>query len=337
MVRAAVLAAVLCAVPCAAFGQTLTVLHIKVVLIDAEQKPTPVARHRLLISDNPATAPPRLIVTGLDGTAEVKLRPGNYTVESDRPVAFHGKAYQWTQIVDVPADHDAVLELTARNADAASLADAATTGDRPAESDPAVDLSKWQDSVVTLWTPTTRASGFVIDARGLIATNQRVIGTATSVEVQFTPSVKVMGSVLVADRAKDVAVVWIDSKAVASAAPVSLGCQAPRSPVVGGQKIFAITGGLRELKDLTDGSVSRVDPHRIVSDLVLPGGGAGGPVFAANGALVGITSVVDEKDGNRRGEDTPIVPAADACEIVASAEAKVANTAPPSGTRLPVE
>src|SRR5262249_29439108 len=37
------------------------------------------------------------------------------------------------------------------------------------------------------------------------------------------------------------------------------------------------------------------------------------------------------------GEDTPIVPAADACEIVASAEAKVANTAPPSGTRLPVE
>src|SRR5262245_43182647 len=241
MLRAVVLAAAVFLVRGAAAGQALSVLHSKVVLVEAQSGATPVPRHRLLISDNPATAAPRLIVTGPDGTADVKLRPGNYTVESDRPVAFHGKAYQWTQIVDVPADHDAVLELTASNADAASLADAATTGDRPSESDPAVDLSKWQDSVGTLSTPARGASGFVIDARGLIATNQRVIGTSTSVEVQFTPSIKVMGSVLVADRAKDVAVVLIDSKALGSAAPVSLGCQAPRSPVVGGQKIFAIT------------------------------------------------------------------------------------------------
>jgi hypothetical protein len=40
---------------------------------------------------------------------------------------------------------------------------------------------------VALWTPSTHASGFLIDAKGLIATNQRVIGTATSVEVQLSP------------------------------------------------------------------------------------------------------------------------------------------------------
>ena len=78
----------------AASGQELRVLHIKVVVVDAERKTTPVPRHALLVSDNPASAPPRQIVTALDGTADVRLRPGNYTVESDRPVAFHGKAYQ---------------------------------------------------------------------------------------------------------------------------------------------------------------------------------------------------------------------------------------------------
>ena len=82
-------------------GQTLTVLHIKVSLVDAEGKSTPVPRHPLLVSDNPATAPPRRIFTTLEGTADVRLRPGNYTVESDQPAVFQGKAYQWTETLDV--------------------------------------------------------------------------------------------------------------------------------------------------------------------------------------------------------------------------------------------
>ena len=100
-----------------ASGQALSVLHIKVVVVDAERKGTPVPRHVLLVSDNPASAPPRQLVTALDGTADVRLRPGSYTVESDRPVVFHGKAYQWTQMVDIAAGRDAVLELTGDNAE----------------------------------------------------------------------------------------------------------------------------------------------------------------------------------------------------------------------------
>ena len=78
-------------------GQEQSVLHIRVTLVDAEHGRTPVPRHALLVSDNPSTAPPRQIVTAADGTVDVSLRPGNYTVESDRPVVFNGKAYQWTQ------------------------------------------------------------------------------------------------------------------------------------------------------------------------------------------------------------------------------------------------
>ena len=117
MLRALLFATLVLVSSRAASGQELSVLHIKVVVVDAERKATPVPRHALLISDNPASAPPRQIVTALDGTADVRLRPGNYTVESDRPVVFQGKAYQWTQMVDIVAGRDAVLELTADNAE----------------------------------------------------------------------------------------------------------------------------------------------------------------------------------------------------------------------------
>ena len=97
----------LAAFPSAIGLQAPSVLHIKSSLLDAERKVTPVPRHALLISDNPASAAPRRIVTALDGTVDVRLRPGNYTVESDQPVVFQGKAYQWTQIVDIVAGRDA--------------------------------------------------------------------------------------------------------------------------------------------------------------------------------------------------------------------------------------
>src|SRR5260221_14206532 len=111
MLRALFVATLLFGSTRAASGQALSVLHVKVVVLDADRKAMPVPHHVLLVSDNPASAPPRQIVTGRDGTADVRLRPGNYTVESDRPVAFNGMAYQWTQTIDIAAGRDAVLEL----------------------------------------------------------------------------------------------------------------------------------------------------------------------------------------------------------------------------------
>jgi len=117
MVRALFLAALWLAGSQSATGQALSVLRIKIVVLDAERKPTPVPRHVLLISDNPTTAPPRQVITALDGTAEIRLRPGNYTVESDRPIVFQGRTYGWTQMLDIAAGRDTTLELTAENAD----------------------------------------------------------------------------------------------------------------------------------------------------------------------------------------------------------------------------
>jgi S1-C subfamily serine protease len=337
MLRALFLASLCFVSSRAAAGQTLSVLHIKVVVVDAERRATPVARHVLLVSDNPASAPPRQITTAPDGTADVRLRPGNYTVESDQPVAFGGKAYQWTQTVDIVAGRDAVLELTPDNAEVSPVTSATTTSAAPLESDPAFLLPRWQDSIVAIWTPTTRASGSVIDARGLIATNQRVIGTATSVEVQLTPGIKVGASVLAADSTRDVAVLWIDPGLVSSVRPVPLGCApAAKTPVEVGQTLFTVDAPLNEQKDLTSGTVSRVEPRAILSDFRLARGSEGGPVFTAGGDVVGITSPVDDEPERRRG-DARVVRVDEVCDVVATAEKKMKNAAPPDGTHRPVE
>lgn len=317
-----------------AAAQELTVLHIKVVLRDADSKAIPVPHHALLVSDNPATATPRRVVTGADGTADVRLRPGNYTVESDQPVVFRGKAYQWTQTLDVVAGRPPTLELTAHNAEVGSLG-AATSSAAPVEADPSFLLSEWQASVVSIWTPTAHASGFVVDATGLVVTSGRAVRDATSVEVQLTRALKVAASVLASDPAGGVAVLRIDPAVAAKMRPLPLGCAAPLTPVAAGQTIYTIGALPLEPNDLTSGTVSRVEAHAIASDLLVPPGSDGGPVFAAGGVVVGMSSAADGSDVRRRG-DSRVVPVADACAAVAAAEKKAADAAPP-GAALPVE
>jgi S1-C subfamily serine protease len=324
----------------AASGQVLGVLHIKVTLADAARASMPIPRHALLISDNPATISPRRVVTAPDGTADVRLPPGSYTVESDEPVAFDGKGYQWTQTVEITAGRDVVLELTGENAEVGA-APAPSSSPTPKEDDPSLLLPQWKDSLVSVWTPASRASGFVVDTAGLVVTSQRVIGNASAVDVQLTPSVKVAARVLVADRVRDVAVLWIDPATTASVRPVPLDCadeSTPRSkpPFADGQKVVAIGAPLRGQKDVSFGAVVRVEPHASVADFRLAPGSTGGPVFSTGGVVVGLSSVVDDPD-ERRSRDARIVPVDDACEVVRSAEKAMPTAQRPVATRLPVE
>ena len=313
--------------------QALSVLHIKVVLVDAERKAAPVPRHALLVSDNPASAPPRRIVTRLDGTADVRLRPGSYTIESDRPIVFQGKAYQWTQTVDVVAGRDAVLELNAQNADVETgLSTAVSSGG----ADPSSLLIQWQDSIVALWTPTTRASGFLFDARGLIATSQRIVGTASSVEVQLTPAVKVAANVLAADPVRDVAILWIDPEVIKAARPLALPCAQLAKAVAEGDELLAMGVPLHAQKRIESGTVSRIEARAILSDLILATGSAGGPVFNAGGEVIGLTTVAGSED-DATLVSSRVVPLTEACAVTASADKIIKDAKPPAAARLPVE
>ena len=319
--------------------QDTGVLRVRVLLNDPAGTLTPIPRVVLLVSDNPATNEPRRIRTTTDGTVELKLRAGSYTVESDQPIAFGGKAYSWTQTINVAAGREIVLDLNAKNADIETVTAAAASGAAPVEADSATVLAKWQDAVVEIWTPTTHASGFVIDARGLIATSQRAIGNATDVEVEMTTAgkrSKVAGIVLHSDRLTGAAIVRIDPQAMASLPAVATGCAAPPEIKPGfHDEITAIVAPMLGGKEMADGEVERVTSQAIFADIRLVRDAAGGPVFGEDGTLLGISAIAVTDD--RRGRDEVfVVPVASLCETLPAAEKKLTGPPPPA-TQLPLE
>jgi hypothetical protein len=318
----------------AASAQALSTLHITVTVADAGGKITSVvARHALLISEEPPSTAPRRIFTTLAGTADVSLRPGRYAVESDKPVAFEGKSYEWSQRVDIVAGRDATLELTAGNASIDTATAAAASATR-SDTDPSFLASQWQDAVVGLWTPTQHASGFVVDARGLIVTNQRVVGTATSAEAQFTPDIKVKATVLASDPTRDVAILWVNPSVVASLRPLPLGCGQTRPSVANRQELYTLGVQMMGQKRLTLGGVTGVGPRLLLSDLTVARASAGGPVFTAGG-LIGFTTL-DDRDPDGRS-NARVVRIDQACEVLASAEKKMAEAMPPDAMHLPLD
>jgi len=315
------------------FAQALSTLHVSITLPDGTGKITPVPRHALLISEEPPTAPPRRILTTLAGTADISLRPGRYAVESDQPVAFEGKTYEWSQRIDIVAGRDATLELTADNASIDTATAAATSVTR-SDTDLSLLTSQWQDTVVGLWTPTQHASGFVVDARGLIVTSQRVVGTATSAEAQFTPDIKVKATVLASDPTRDVAILWVNPSVVASLRPLPLECSQTRPSVANGQELYTLGAQMTGQKRLTLGGVTGVGPRLLLSDLTVVRASAGGPVFTAGG-LIGFTTL-DDRDPDSRS-NARVVRIDQACEVFASAEKKMTEAMPPDAARLPLD
>jgi S1-C subfamily serine protease len=321
----------------AVHGQAPGVLRIRAVLTDAAREAVPVPRHVLLVSDNPATGLPKRVVTGLDGTARLQLRPGTYTVESERPVALGGNAYTWTLMVEVVAGGEVTLDLTAANADVEAASAAATSPSSEPADDPSFLLPRWQGSIVGVWSPTSRGSGFLVDQRGLVATGASGVAGESSVEVQLPSGVKVAARILEANPERGVAIVWLDPGVVASVPPIPMPCPPAGAPALAeGQDVFALLSPLQGPTVLASGTVSRVDPHAFLSDVRITDGSAGGPLFAADGRVVGVTSGVEDTDDELRG-DARAARLHAACDVFAAAQRALPSAEPPSPVRLPVE
>jgi S1-C subfamily serine protease len=316
-------------------AQDTGVLRIRVALPDDAGGMIPMPRVVLLVSDNPSTSEPRRVRTLGDGTIELKLRPGSYTVESDQPVSLAGRLFAWTQMIDVVAGKDTTLDLGAANANA----DADTGGGTPTSGDAAKVFSIWRDSVVEIWTPTTHASGFVIDGKGLIATSHHALNGATSVEVQLTKGterVKVPGTVLLSERLTGAAIIWADLSIV-TPRPIAPAC-APRerTPTAYKDPIIAIASPMLAPKSLTDGLVTRVTEQAIFADLRLARDSAGAPVFDERGELVGLGAFESAREDPKRWTEAWVVPIDKVC-LTLDAAAKKMTGAPPGPINLPME
>lgn len=320
----------------AAFVQAPSgLLRIRVTIVDVNGQTRPVPRHAVLVSENPTASAPQRAVTNSDGTAEIRLKPGNYTVESDEPLIFQGNAYEWRHTLDVPAGQTTTLELTRENAETGAVPERATPVEM-ARSNASGLLLDWQNSVVTIWTPLRRGAGFLVDARGLILTNQRLAGKEKTLEVQVSPTVKVSGRVLVADADRNVAIVWVNPAAVAAVRPMTLKFADGSVAVADKEKLFTINAPVDDDKRLSSGTVSRVTPRAILSDVRLEDEDLGAPLFTAGGEVVAITT--GPEDGAGTSSAAPAAVRIDeARSAIALAEKRLTADTAPAATPLPVE
>jgi len=152
-------------------------------------------------------------------------------------------------------------------------------------------------------------SGLIVRADGLILTNHHVIEGATEVRVQLSNGTRHTVEVIASDRASDLALLQIHA---ASNLPVTT--MAPTSAVRPGQWVLAIGAPFGLGQSVTAGIVSATGRTLddggfipfIQSDVAITPGNSGGPLFDAEGRVVGINSQVYSQAGNFQGASLAI-------------------------------
>ena len=170
-----------------------------------------------------------------------------------------------------------------------------------------VVISDTQTRVVpqTFFTPPTRqqvgalGSGFVVDTRGDILTNDHVVQQSTQIRVGFSDGVTYPGTIVGTDPASDLAVIRV--KAPASALhPLAF---AGAGPIQVGDPVYAIGNPFGLDRTMTAGIVSATGrdirspngltiPNAIQTDAPINHGNSGGPLLDRHGRVIGVNAQI---------------------------------------------
>lgn len=193
--------------------------------------------------------------------------------------------------------------------------------DPSAESQLYIDLyKKVSDAMVfiRIYNNTGRSlgsgSGFVIDKKGYIVTNDHVVRGAADIEVAFTSGLKVRGKVLGTDATADIAVVKVDVPAE-QLTVVPLG---DSDKVQVGQRVVAIGNPFGLRSSMSIGIVSGLGrslrgdsrtaagtgfsaPDIIQTDAAINPGNSGGPLLNLKGEVIGVNKAIVSETGDNSG------------------------------------
>jgi hypothetical protein len=142
--------------------------------------------------------------------------------------------------------------------------------------------------------------------------------------------------VLVADPDKNVAILWIDAKAVAGIRAMPLKSAETGSSVAEKDKLYTINAPLDDDRNLSSGTVKRITARAIFSDVHIEDDSLGAPLFDAAGEVVAITTPIDET-ASTSSSDTLAVRIDEARGAIAAATKKMSQETAPDPARLPVE
>ncbi len=196
----------------------LVKVRVRVILVDQElsQKPVPFFVVSLK-SGAKAAAKAAEVKTSLEGIAEAHLPPGRYTVSSPKPAELGGRRFSWNIQVSLSGAEQS-LDLTNDNAKVEETAAPASSA-RPAANDLTEQFKRLKNTVVTVRSESGHGTGFFVDGKGLILTNQHVVGNSEYLAVQFDRTHKITAKLIAADPQKDVALLSVNIAALPNACP----------------------------------------------------------------------------------------------------------------------
>ena len=283
----------------AAIAQSPDNVTIKVTVVDKALNLKNVPKFALVVrkSDDAASAE-RKLSTATDGSATVSLDPGSYVVSSTNPLVFEGHSFSWEQQFKIESVKAVTIELSSDNAKVATVPDPSTTKQRRVGQ--AGELFKTlRDGVVTIEGELGSGTGFIIDDKGLVITNQHVIAETNEIRVRFDKQTAVRARVLATDMDRDLAILQINLSAFPASKVLRIGKDSADGPaLLEGEQVFSIGSPLQQEKILTTGIVSKIEAKAIISDINFSYGNSGGPLFNSLGEVVGVTSFdLKEKEG----------------------------------------
>lgn len=187
--------------------------------------------------------------------------------------------------------------------------------------------------VFTVYGYEGHGSGFLVDERGLVLTNEHVIARSRQIGVQLDDTTKVEARLLASNKSSDIAVLLIHPR-VAHGRPVLRLAPSRAEIAIEGERVLAIGSPLNQMRMLTSGIISKVGDYVIVSDLNINPGNSGGPLLNSDSEVIGINTFVQQ------GEYGPGLAGSiviwKASELLEAARNELAKVRPPSDKLLPV-
>lgn len=170
--------------------------------------------------------------------------------------------------------------------------------------------------------PAGTGSGFVWDREGHVVTNFHVVAGGHSFAVTLWDGTTVPARLVGGDPKRDIAVLALDTAAVAKAQAERPGAEpvaltpvrlpAPEQPLVVGQKVLAIGNPFGLDHTLTTGVISALEREvpgfggvtirdMIQTDATINPGNSGGPLLDSAGQLIGMNTMIFSKTGSSAG------------------------------------
>ena len=145
-------------------------------------------------------------------------------------------------------------------------------------------------SIVKVEVDSGSGSGFVVDPRGLIATNYHVVQNTRFLAVQFSDSVLARAEIVKLSARYDLAILKVHHTFVERAPPLKLLSPEKENIIKAGLPVVAFGSPLSQTFLATQGIVSKVEEVALLGDFLLEPGNSGGPLVNLEGEVIGVNT-----------------------------------------------